>query len=144
MSLHLCTHLSLAWPTFAYPGLFLKWTALLQGSSYDSRFSRIFSQLLKGNEAVIKTMSVKPGYFGTHNCRKGVGTMVAAGCIVSPPMVSICVRAGSIMSGVEDKYLKGENTGDQYVGRCESCLNQLEKKIAVRCPYLTSRVYQIF
>ena len=72
-------------------------------------------------------MGVEPGDLGTHSCRKGVGTMVAAGCTVSPPIVSICVRAGWSMGGVKDKYLKRENAGDQYVGRCASCLDQLDK-----------------
>ena len=132
---HLCTHLSLARYLFTYPQLLLNGTALFQGSSQYNRYSRLFNQLLKDNEVVLKTMGVEPGDLGTHSCRKGVGTMVAAGCTVSPPIVSICVRAGWTMGGVKDKYLKRENAGDQYVGRCASCLNQLEKEFAVSCPY---------
>ena len=61
--------------------------------------------------------------------------MVMAEYIVSPPIVSICVRAGWSMGGVKDKYLKRENAGDQYVGRCASCLDQLDKTFAVSPPH---------
>ena len=43
--------------------------------------------------------------------------MVAAGCTVSPPIVSIFVRAGWVMGGVKDKYPNIDIAGDQHVGR---------------------------
>ena len=132
---HLCVVLSLARYLFTYPELFLNNTALFQGNAQYSRYSKLFLNLLKANEEELKNMGVEPGDLGTHSCRKGVGTMVAAGCTVSPPIVSICVRAGWSMGGVKDKYLKRENAGDQYVGRCASCLDQLEKTFAVSPPY---------
>ena len=39
------------------------------------------------------------------------------------------------MGGVKDKYLKRDNAGDQYVGRCASCLDQLDKSFAMSPPY---------
>lgn len=32
-------------------------------------------------------------------------------------------------------YLKRENAGDQYVGRCASCLDQFEKSFGISPPY---------
>ena len=61
--------------------------------------------------------------------------MVAARCTVSPPIVSICVRARWVMGGVKDRYLKREPAGNQYVGRCAAGLDQFSKKIAVSPPY---------
>ena len=72
---------------------------------------------------------------GTHSCRKGVVTMVAVGCTVSPPIVSICVRACWVIGGVKDKYLQRESAGDQHVGRCASCLPILSMDFAVPPPY---------
>ena len=132
---HLCVVLSLARYLFTYPELFLNNTALFQGSAQYCRYSKLFLNLLKENEEELKRMGVEPGDLGTHSCRKGVGTMVAAGCTVSPPIVSICIRAGWAMGGVKDKYLKQENAGDQYVGRCASCLDQLEKSFGISPPY---------
>ena len=37
--------------------------------------------------------------------------MVDAGCTVSTPRVSICIRAGWVMGGVNYKYLKRESYG---------------------------------
>ena len=133
---HLCLKLSLARYLFTYPELFLNNTALFQGTAQYTRYAKLFLSLLRANTEHLKSMGVEPGDLGTHSCRKGVGTMVAAGCTVSPPIVSICVRAGWAMGGVKDKYLKRENAGDQYVGRCASCLDQLDKSFAVSPPYL--------
>ena len=36
-------------------------------------------------------------------------------CNVSPPIPSICIRAGWVMGRVKYKYLKRESAGDQYV-----------------------------
>ena len=71
----------------------------------------------------LRQLGVKPGGLGTHSVRKGVATMVAAGCTVSPPIVSLCLRVGWIMGGVKDKYLFYEAAGDHYVGRCATTLN---------------------
>ena len=95
---HLCVVISLARYLFTYPELFLNNTALFQGSAQYSRYSKLFLNLLQANEEELKNMGVEPEDLGTHSCRKGVGTMVAAGCTVSPPIVSICVRAGSDLS----------------------------------------------
>ena len=60
--------------------------------------------------------------------------MIAVGCTVSSPVVSICVRAGWAMGGLKDVYFKIENTSDQYVGRCASCLDQLDKSFGISSP----------
>ena len=51
--------------------------------------------------------------------------MVAAGCTVSPPIVSMSIRAGWVMGGVKDKYLKRESAGYQYIGRGASVLDHI-------------------
>ena len=82
----------------------------------------------------LKILGVEEGDLGTHSCRKGVVTMVAAGYTVSRPIISICIRAGWVMGGVKYKYLKHKSAGDQYVGRCASGLNPLEKRLLLH-PY---------
>ena len=80
-------------------------------------------------------MGVKPGDLGTHSVQKGVATMVAAGCTVSPPIVSLCLRVGWIVGHVKDKYIFYEASGDRCVGRCATTLNRLKKEFAVSPPY---------
>ena len=68
----------------------------------------------------------EPCDFGSHSCRKGVATWVAAGCNVSPPVISLCLRAGWYLGGVKNRYLFHEN-----VGRCTSGLNADTAEFAV-------------
>lgn len=131
----LCVVLSLARYVFTYPELFLNNAALFQDNAQYSRYSKLFLKLLKATEEELKNMGVEPGDLDTYLCRKGVVTMVVVGCTVSSPIISIYVRVGWSMGGVKDKYLKRENTGDQYIWRYESCLDQLDKTFAVSPPH---------
>ena len=94
--------------------------SLFQGSSKYDRYSKKFAKSLLKHEDAVTGMGVKVFDFGTHSCSKGVATMVAAGCTVSPPIVSICVRAWWVMGRVKDKYLNIESAWDQRVGRFAS------------------------
>ena len=87
--------------------------------------------MISDNKSELQQLGVEEGDLGTHSCRKGVSTMVAAGCAVSPPIVSICVRAGWVMGGVKDRYLKRESAGDQSVGRYAVGIDQLSKRFSV-------------
>ena len=132
---HICVVLSLARYLFTYPQLLKEGASLFQGTSQYSRYAKLFLQVVSENKFELQELGVEDGDLGTHSCRKGVATMVAAGCTVSPPIVSICVRAGWVMGGVKDRYLKRESAGDQYVGRCAAGLDQLCKGFAVSPPY---------
>ena len=48
---------------------------------------------------------------------------------MSPKIVSIFIRAGWVMGGVKDRYVKYKFSGDQYFGRCASGIDQNSKKI---------------
>jgi hypothetical protein len=112
----ICPILSLARYLFTFPTVLVGKSPLFEGTSQYNRYSKIFSRILRVHHNELP--GVNMGDLGTHSCRKGVATMVAAGCTCSPPIVSICVRAGWSMGGVKDRYLKHEKAGDQYVGRC--------------------------
>ena len=87
----------------------------------------MFLFLIKYNLEHLKTLGVKEGNLGTHSCRKVFATMVAAGCTLSPPIVSISIRSSWVMGGLKYKYLNCKYAGDQYVGSCASGLNHLEE-----------------
>ena len=53
---------------------------------------------------------------GAHSIRKGDITIVAIGYTVSPPIASICLRAGWSMGPIKDRYTHYEKAGDQFVG----------------------------
>jgi hypothetical protein len=120
---------------FMFPDVLSGNRALFEGKDQYNRYTKIFSRIVSKNMATLESLGVKEGDLGTHSSCKGVATMVASGCTASPSIVSICLRAGWVMGGVKDRYLKYERAGDQYVGRCASCLDQTSKNFAVSPPY---------
>ena len=103
--------------------------------SVYNRYSDRFNKLVVELDSQLSDMGYELGDLGTHSSRKGVASMIAAGCTVSPPIISICIRAGWAMGGVKDKYLLYGCAGDEYVGRAASCLDQTTKEFAVSPPY---------
>ena len=113
---HLCLVLFLARYLFTYPQLLKEDASLFQETSQYNRYAKLFLQVISENKAELQMLGVEDGDLGTHSCCKGGATMVSAGCNVSPPIVSICVRAGWVMGGVKDRYLRRESAGNQYIG----------------------------
>lgn len=132
---YICVVLALAKYCLTYTDVLTNGAPLFEGSSQYDRYTGIFGGFVKKHAIRLRQLGVKPGDLGTHSVRKGVATMVAAGCTVSPPIVSLCLRVGWIMGGVKDKYLFYEAAGDHYVGRCATTLNRLKKEFAVSPPY---------
>ena len=89
----------------------------------------MFLLLIKDNLEHLKNLGVEEGNIGTHSYRKVVVTMVSSGCNVSTPIVLICIRSGCAMGGLKDKSLKRKYAGNQYVERCASVLDHIEKII---------------
>ena len=57
---------------------------------------------------------------------------------MSPPILSICIRAGWFVGVVKENYLKCESVSDQYIGGCTSGLYQLEKRLLLHPHYFIS------
>jgi hypothetical protein len=131
----ICPVLSLARYLLCYPDVLKGDVPLFEGNSQYNRYATRFMKLVKELEIPLKEFGFKQGDLGTHSLRKGVASMVAGGCTVSPPIIPLCIRAGWVIWGVKDKYLFRESAGDQYVSRCASCLDQLTKEFAVSPPY---------
>ena len=83
-------------------------------------------------------MGVEKNTLGTHSCRKGAITIVSTGCTVSPPISSICLRAGWTLGTIKDRYIHYNKSGDQFCGRCVTGISSLKKEFA------TSPVYWDF
>ena len=69
-------------------------------------------------------LGVNPGDLVAHSCSKGVSTMISAVFTVSRPIKLICIRCGWSMGRFKEIYLKDESSEDQYVGHCDSSLDQ--------------------
>ena len=109
--------------------------AVFQGMPQYNRYLIAFLKFVADHKVELQKLGVQHGDIGNHSCRKGVGTMVSAGCTIAPPIILICIRCGWVMGEVKDKYLKYKAAGDQYVGRRDLGLNQLRKEFTVTTAY---------
>ena len=84
----------------------------LKGKPQYTRYSTRLTKLVKQLDTQLKRLVFEAGDLGYYSCHKGMATMVAAGCTVSPPIVALCIRAGWILGGVKDQYLFRDKAGD--------------------------------
>jgi hypothetical protein len=131
----ICPHLAFARYICCYPDVLRADAPLFEGNNQYKRYSERLSNVLEEMELDGDLDGKEASDFGSHSVRKGVATWVAAGCTVSPPIVSLCLRAGWSLGGVKDRYLFYENAGDQYVGRCASGLATDTTDFAISRPY---------
>lgn len=97
--------------------------ALFPGSNQKLRFGKVLGNLLKqtGSES----------NYGTHSVRKGVATFACGGITGGPSIVSVCLRCGWSLGGVQDQYSRYEAAGDQFLGRVVSGLPVNDSKFAL-------------
>ena len=105
MNPHICPVLAMARYIFCYPEVLKGDVPLFDGTSQYGRYAARMRDLYLDLELDLDDMGIEAANLGSHSARKGVGSMVAAGCTVSPPIVSLCLRAGWKLGGVKDKYL---------------------------------------
>lgn len=55
--------------------------------------------------------------YGTHFIRKGVATFASSMSTGGPSIVTVCLRCGWSMGGVQDQYFRYEAAVDQFLGR---------------------------
>ena len=104
------------------------------GNQYDRFMDCLHRIVVKYPEAFF-ALGISPGDLGSHSARKGASSHACSGTTVSPPMVSICLRAMWSMGHVKERYLQYEKAGDQYLGRVVSGLDVNSVKFAVSPPY---------
>ena len=131
---HICPILALAKYLLANPQV-TEGMKLFYSSDPYQRFSKALRKCLEDNEEIFNEMGVDIDEIGTHSARKGAATHCSTGTTVSPPMASICLRAGWSMGPVKEKYIHYEKAGDQYVGRVATGLNVNSVEFAVSPPY---------
>ena len=108
---------------------------LFPGGNQYKRFMSAFHNIIKENADELARLGVEPGDLGSHSARKGACSFASAGCTVSPPMASICLRACWSMGPVKERYLHYEKAGDQFLGRAVSGLNMMTTDFAVSPPH---------
>jgi hypothetical protein len=147
-----CPVLALATYVFSNPGLTnicgesfnmdddVGSSRLFPGGDQYGRFMACLHRVIENNLEEFLLLGIKPGDLGSHSARKGASSFASAGSTVSPPMVSICLRAMWSMGPVKERYLQYEKAGDQYLGRVVSGLDVNDVSFAVSPPYFESGI----
>ena len=111
----LCPVLSLSQYFFFYPDVLNGDVPIFKVKQQYTQYATRLTKIVKPLYTYLKIIGFEVGDLGSHYCNKGVAVMVTAGCTVYPPIVALCIREGWFLSGVKDKYLFREKSGDQYV-----------------------------
>jgi hypothetical protein len=74
--------------------------------------------------------------YGTHSMRKGVAMYACNGSTEGPSIVSVYVRCGWSLGGVQDRYFRYEAAGDQFIGRVVAGLHLNSSSFEVLPPHL--------
>ena len=104
------------------------------GNQYD-RFMDCLHRIIDKHQDEFYSLGISAGDLGSHSARKGACSYASAGSTVSPPIVSICLRAMWSMGQVKERYLQYEKAGDQYLGRVVSGLDVNSVAFAVSPPF---------
>ena len=133
----ICAHLAFARHVMYNPTILSGQAELFEGRSQYERFNKIFRDYVNHPEhrEEFASLGMTPADFGTHSIRKGAATHISTGSTACPPIASICLRANWAMPGVLNRYIKYENAGDQFVGKCVSGRSRNNKKFGASCAY---------
>lgn len=110
---------------------------LFDGDKQMERFSKGLNRVLRSKdvEQELTSKGHERSDYGTHSFRKGAASYCCAGCTAGPPISSVHLRAGWKFGGVQDRYIKYEAAGDQYLGRVVSGLPITSPLFAILPPH---------
>ena len=127
----ICPILALTRYVFCNPSVLNGSCKLFESTDPYQRYSKALRRILEANESTFEGMGVDIDDIGSHSARKGSATRCSTGCTVSPPMASICLRAGWSMGPVRERYIHYEKAGDQFVGRTVCGLNSMSTEFGI-------------
>lgn len=108
---------------------------LFPGAYQYERFMDCIHRIIAKYPNEFFALGISAGDLGSHSARKGAASHACAGSTVSPPMVSVCLRAMWSMGHVKERYLQYEKAGDQYLGRVVCGLDVNHVSFAVSPPF---------
>lgn len=106
------------------------------GLQQKSKLSKIVGRILqKGGE--------REKQFGTHSIREGVAMFAFSGCIGGPSIVSVCLLCDWSIDCVQDRYLRYDAAGDQYLGRVVAGRPLNKTNFSVLPPHFSDTAYSL-
>lgn len=106
---------------------------LFPGRNQYKRFGRLLKAMLEEHIDEVRAFGFEVSDIGTHSIRKGATTYLSSQP-GGPPPAAICIRAGWTLGGVKDVYIKYEQSGDMFCGRCLSLMNLLQPQFGAAPP----------
>ncbi|KAG6943542.1 hypothetical protein JG687_00018389 [Phytophthora cactorum] len=94
------------------------------------RFSKVLGVAINDNHEAKE--------YGTHFIRKGIASFAYSGTTAGLPIVSVCLRWGWSLGGVQDRYFRYESAGDQYLGRVVAGLTVNQSAFAMLPPHFSN------
>lgn len=115
--------------------------ALFTGGNQYDRFRKALLHVLQTETGSthLESRGMSADDLGTHSLRKGAATFTSSGSTACPPSTAIHLRAGWALGGVQDRYLRYEAAGDQYVGRTVTGLPSSSSQFAILPPFFARR-----
>jgi hypothetical protein len=134
---YICPALALACYLIDHPNILAGKCPLFEGSGQYDCYNNILPDIVSSKEHkdTFVSLGMPPQQFGTHSIRKGAVTHISTGTTSCSPIASICFCATWAMPGVMNCYIKFENAGNQFVGKCVSGHARLSKEFAASLAY---------
>ena len=134
---YICCFLAMGRHLINNPTILAGKCSIFEGTGQYDRFCRILYDMVSDARYRdrFSSLGMPPQYFGTHSVRKGAVTHISTGTTSCPPIASICLRANWSMPGVMNRYIKYENAGDQFVGKCVSGRTRMSKEFGASPAY---------
>ena len=99
---------------------------LFEGKQQYQRFLKALKKVMASSKEVREEMlacGLTAEDIAAHSTRKGGRSYCAGGSTNGPAFVTIMMRGGWSLEGIDKRYVRFERAGDQYVGRILSGLN---------------------
>ena len=117
------------------PIYFLWKKSLFDRNNQYNCYSKIFTNLILDNEEELAILDISPHDLSTHSARKSIGTLIAAECTLSPPIVSLYLRMQGSIHGMLERYFKLAKADDIAVRHKANLNNPLMKQYNVSSYY---------
>ncbi len=114
---------------------------LFEGSNQYQRFVKALKGVMKRCpeiEAKMERCGLTPKDIAAHSTRKGGRSYCAGGSTNGPAFVTIMMRGGWTLEGIDKRYVRFERAGDQYVGRILAGLNVNTADFALLPPFFSN------
>lgn len=110
---------------------------LFPGDSQAQRFGDNLSAVLRHPDVkgTLEAEGIAASDIGTHSYRKGSITFASSGSPDGPGFSAVCMRARWTLGTTQDKYVRFEKAGDQFVGRTVAGLPLDSAAFAVLPPH---------